>query len=67
MTVPPDVLTVIRDRISAGLYRTGQHVIEHGASEGFTARDARAAVMTGIIIEHYTDRPRCLSTLSAVI
>jgi hypothetical protein len=51
---------MIRDRIRAGDVETGPHVIEHGAVEGFLPRHAWAAVLDGIIIEHYPERGRCL-------
>jgi hypothetical protein len=60
MTVPPNLLRMIRDRILNGRYKTGAHAIRHGVEQGFVVRDALTAVREGHIIENYPERGRCL-------
>ena len=60
MSVPPHLLALIRERLNDGRYITESHVFAHGAVEGFVLADVRAAICSGIIIEVYRERHRCL-------
>lgn len=60
MSVPPHLHAMIRERLNSGRYVTESHVFAHGAVEGFVLADVRAAIRSGIIIEVYRDRSRCL-------
>jgi hypothetical protein len=59
-TIPPNLLAMIRDRVQAGHRAFWSHVIEHGIREGFRHVDVLVAIATGIVIEHYPERRRCL-------
>ena len=60
MTVPPHLHALIRERLSARRYITESHVFAHALTEDFVLADVRAAIRSGIIIEVYRDRRRCL-------
>jgi hypothetical protein len=51
---------MIRDLMDAGRYTLGSHAVRHRHQQGFSLVDIIAAVRTGIIIEHYAERARCL-------
>jgi hypothetical protein len=51
---------MICDRLDTGRYVTESHVFAHADTEDFVLADVRAAIRSGIIIEVYPDRDRCL-------
>lgn len=57
---PPHLPSLIRQRIRSGRYVVGGHAIAHAAAEGFTVANALAVVLSGLLIEDYPDRARCL-------
>lgn len=60
MTVPPHLHIMICDYLADGRYEVGPHVMIHAQREGFSQADVRAAIRSGVIIEVYSDRRRCL-------
>lgn len=60
MSVPPHLHAMILERLDAGRFVTESHVLAHAHAEGFVLADVRAAIRSGIIIEMYPDRDRCL-------
>jgi hypothetical protein len=60
MMIPPQILSMVRERVAAGQVVVGGHVLLHGEREGFVVDDVLAAIMQGLIIEHYADRAGCL-------
>jgi Domain of unknown function (DUF4258) len=58
--VPANLLAMIRERVETRRVQIGAHAVRHGFAEGFRLRDVLTAARTGIIIEHYPDRGRCL-------
>jgi hypothetical protein len=57
---PPHLPGLIRERVAAGRYIVGGHVLAHARTEGFAVRDALAAATGGLLVEHFPDRGRCL-------
>lgn len=60
MTVPANLHAMIRERVRTGRYITGAHVLRHGFAEGFVVADVKLAILSGMLLEHYPDRGRCL-------
>jgi hypothetical protein len=51
---------MIRDRIDAGDFETESHLMARVVAGAFTVVDVIQAIRSGIIIEDYPDRQRCL-------
>lgn len=55
------LLKIIQECIQAGRFKFTDHALtKHPVREGFRARHALGAIMNGSIIEHYSDRDKCL-------
>ncbi len=60
MAVPPTLHPMLPDLMAAGRHTLGSHAVRHRYQQGFELADIIAAFRTGIIIEHYAERARCV-------
>lgn len=56
------ILKRIQEAINKGNYALRPHTVTHMLSEGFDEDNIVEAIITGKILEHYTEEDRCLIT-----
>jgi len=53
-------LRALRREVTGGNYALGPHAMQHAVKEEFTVADVVQVVLTGVLVEEYPSRRRCL-------
>ena len=53
-------LRALRREVTGGNYALGPHAVQHAVKEEFTVADVVQVVLTGVLVEEYPSRRRCL-------